>query len=91
VGVYYIRFLQIGQYTLKIEAPGFQAQSFGPLLSSWQAAQINASLTLQGEKSLITVDAGLVPLLNTENGSLGTTLDTTAIASLHSIRATSRA
>lgn len=82
-GVYYIRFLQIGQYKLKIESPGFQVQTFGPFtLETGQAAQINASLTLQGEKALVLVDAGLSPLLNTENGSLGTTLDTSAIASL---------
>jgi hypothetical protein len=82
-GVYDLRFLQIGEYKLKIEAAGFRAQSFGPFpLEADQLATINATLNVQSGKEQVEVNAGLTPLLDTENATLGTTLDTTAIANV---------
>lgn len=82
-GVYNIRFLQIGDYKLKIEANGFRAQSFGPFaLEAGQQATVNATMNVQSGKEQVEVDAGITPLLDTENATLGTTLDTTAIANI---------
>lgn len=79
-GVYSIRFLTIGQYKVTVQSPGFAIQALGPFaLEAGQIAKFNAKLGLQGAASSVTVNEGLVPLLNTENAEIGTTLDTTAI------------
>jgi hypothetical protein len=82
-GVYSIRFLTVGQYKVTVQSPGFAPQTLGPFtLESGQVAKFNAKLTLEGAASSVTVNEGLVPLLNTENAELGTTLDTTAIENI---------
>ncbi len=79
-GLYSIRFLQIGQYKVTIEAPGFAAQTLGPFsLEAGQDAKFDAKMNLEGAKASVVVSESLVPLLNTESAELGTTLDSTAI------------
>ena len=79
-GVYSIRFLQVGRYTLTIEAPGFAKQMSKPFtLEAGQNAKLDSQLAMQGTVSTINVDSELVPLINTENAQLATTLDKTAI------------
>jgi hypothetical protein len=82
-GVYVLRNLQIGQYKLMIEAPGFATQNLGPFtLESGQEAKLDAKLGVEGSVSNISVNSEVAPLLNTENPTLGATLDTNAIASI---------
>ncbi|MGI4757045.1 MAG: carboxypeptidase regulatory-like domain-containing protein [Janthinobacterium lividum] len=79
-GVYNLRFLQIGQYKVTIEAEGFAPQTLGPFaLESGQDAKFDAKLGVAGSAQTVDVTAALVPLLNTESAELGTTLDTHAI------------
>ena len=82
-GIYNIRFLQIGHYTLKVVAPGFNDRTFGPFtLETNQDAKIDAPMTVAGATQQVSVEAAVAPLLNTENAQLATTLDTTAIANV---------
>lgn len=79
-GVYDIRFLQIGNYKVTIEAPGFAPSSFGPfVLETNQNAKVDAKLTVEGQQQNVAVESAFAPLLNTENGTLATTLDERAI------------
>jgi hypothetical protein len=79
-GVYNIRFLQVGHYTVAIEASGFAVQKFGPFtLEAGQDAKVDAKVSMQGGQQQVAVNAEIVPLLNTENATLATTLDNHAI------------
>jgi hypothetical protein len=79
-GIYNIRFLQIGNYKVRIEAPGFAVAEFGPfVLETDQNAKVDAKLGLSGQVQNVSVAAELIPLMNTENPTLATTLDTRAI------------
>ena len=82
-GLYSIRFLQIGHYTVKVVAPGFNDRTFGPFtLETNQDAKIDAQMSVAGATQQVTVESSVAPLLNTENAQLATTLDTTAIANV---------
>ncbi|QHS52442.1 TonB-dependent receptor [Edaphobacter sp. 12200R-103] len=79
-GVYNIRFLQVGRYTLTMEAQGFAKQMSKPFtLEAGQNAKLDGQLAMQGAVSTVNVNSELVPLINTENAQLATTLDKTAI------------
>jgi hypothetical protein len=79
-GIYNIRFLQIGNYKVRVEAPGFAVSDFGPfVLETDQNAKVDAKLLLSGQVQNVSVAAELIPLMNTENPTLATTLDTRAI------------
>ncbi len=80
VGVYNLRFLQVGRYTLAVEAPGFARQISKPFtLEAGQNAKLDSQLSVQGNLSSVNVSSELVPLINTENAQLATTLDKSAI------------
>jgi len=82
-GIYSIRFLQIGHYKVQVEAPGFRAQSYGPfVLEVQQTAEFNAKLTVGSQSAQVEVSGTLLPLLNTENGTIATTLDSYTIESV---------
>ena len=82
-GVYVIRNLQIGQYKLTIQGAGFGVGTVGPFtLETGQDAKVDAKLAVEGTNSNVSVAGDLVPLLNTENSTLGATLDTTAVNSI---------
>ncbi|MEK6396832.1 MAG: carboxypeptidase regulatory-like domain-containing protein, partial [Terriglobus sp.] len=79
-GVYSIRFLQVGQYKVTVDAPGFASRTLGPFtLESGQDAKFDAKMGLEGANTSVDVNEALVPLMNTESAELGTTLDTHAI------------
>src|SRR6266702_2078848 len=79
-GIYNIRFLQIGNYKVTIEAPGFAVATFGPFaLETGQNAKVDEKLVLEGQVQKVAVESELIPLLNTENPTLATTLDSRAI------------
>lgn len=82
-GVYSLRFLQIGNYKVAIDAPGFATTTFGPfVLETNQNAKFDAKLALAGTQQKVSVESEHVPLLNTENPVLATTLDTRAIENI---------
>lgn len=79
-GVYSIRFLQIGAYKVSIEATGFARREFGPFtLEAGQDAKVDVALSVAGESAQISVSETFAPLLNTENATIGSTLDSSAI------------
>ena len=82
-GIYNIRFLQIGNYKISIEAPGFAVSTFGPfVLETGQNAKVDGKLGMSGQQQRVSVEAEIAPLLNTENPTLATTLDTRAIENI---------
>ena len=79
-GVYNVRFLQVGKYVLTVDASGFtQQRSKVFTLEAGQNAKFDAQLVIQGTNAVLDVSSELVPLLNTENAQLATTLDKGAI------------
>ncbi len=79
-GVYVIRNLQIGQYKVTIESSGFTTQTLGPFtLETGQEAKVDSKLGVEGGTTNVQVTGEVAPLLNTENPTLGATLDTNAI------------
>ena len=82
-GIYVINFLQIGQYKVSVEAAGFAAATYGPFtLETGQNAKIDSKLSVERSAQQVAVEAEVAPLLNTENSTLATTLDTRAIDSI---------
>src|ERR1700754_1525706 len=82
-GIYNIRFLQIGNYKITVTAPGFGTSTFGPFpLETNQNAKVDAKLSLENQQQKVTVQAEIAPLLNTENPTIATTLDTRAIENI---------
>ena len=73
-GEYSIRFLQIGQYKIEVEASGFSKASYGPFsLEIDQVAKVDIPLKIGAENTTVTVSDELQPILNTENATLGET------------------
>jgi outer membrane receptor protein involved in Fe transport len=82
-GIYNVRFLQIGNYKVRVEAPGFAVAEFGPfVLETDQNAKVDAKLVLSGQVQNVSVASELVPILNTENPTIATTLDSRAIENI---------
>lgn len=81
-GVYTIRFLPIGTYTVTIEAAGFATQkSSGFALDINQTAKVDAKLEIASSTTVV-VQADIHPILNTSDSSLGNTLSTNEIANI---------
>ncbi len=82
-GLYSIRFLQVGHYSITVIAPGFNQRTFGPFaLEANQDAKVDAQMIVAGATQQVSVEAAVAPLLNTENAQISTTLDTNAIANI---------
>lgn len=82
-GIYSIRFLQVGQYVVTFEAPGFGRQTTPPLmLEVAHEAKVDATLVVGSDTTSVTVEAGTTPILNTTNGMLSTTISETMVDSL---------
>jgi hypothetical protein len=81
-GVYSIRFLQVGQYRVIVEAKGFTKLETQPFaLEAVQEAKVNSTLHPGSETSVVEVSATSTTL-NTENGMISTTIPATAINDL---------
>ncbi|MEO6910489.1 MAG: TonB-dependent receptor, partial [Edaphobacter sp.] len=66
--------------------PGFSVATVGPfVLETGQIAKIDGKLVLAGQQQNVSVEASTVPLLNTQNSTLATTLDTRAIDNIPSV------
>jgi hypothetical protein len=81
-GVYTIRFLPIGTYTVTIEAKGFVTQQVSPFtLEIDQTVKINSSLKI-GSSTTVLVQADFHPILDTNDATLGNTLSANEIANI---------
>jgi hypothetical protein len=82
-GSYSIRFLQIGQYRITVEAPGFETAKYGPFsLEIDQTAKIDFPLKPGAASTNVEVSDQLQPILNTENATLGETFTENTINSI---------
>ncbi len=78
-GVYSIRFLPIGTYTLEITAKGFNQLDIPQfVLEINQNAKLDAHVTL-GASSSVKVESNLAPILDTTDATLGLSLDANEI------------
>ena len=81
-GVYTIRFLPIGVYTLSVEAKGFAVEQVAPFsLEIDQTAKINVSVKISATAEMV-VNETVHPILDTTDASLGTTLTTREIENI---------
>jgi hypothetical protein len=81
-GVYTLRFLPIGTYTVTIVAKGFanqKVQAFS--LEINQTAEVNATLTISGSTT-VEVQETIHPILDTTDATLGNTLSASEIANI---------
>jgi hypothetical protein len=69
-GEYSIRFLQIGEYQLTVDASGFDTAKFGPFsLEIDQTAKVDIKLTVGKASTTVTVSEEAQPVLQTENAT----------------------
>src|SRR5258708_18370993 len=81
-GIYTIRFLPIGSYTVTIEAKGFTTQKVPPFaLEMDRTARIDASLQA-GDSITVVVHSDTHPILDTYDATLGNTLTTNEIENI---------
>ena len=79
-GAYSVRFLPIGPYQVTISAGGFGVQKFPMFtLEINQTAKYDAKMQIGDVASNTSVIAAAVPILNTNDASLGVTLSTNEI------------
>ncbi len=82
-GLYSVRFLPIGRYSVTIDAPGFSEQTIPPFrLEIDQTAKIDGRLSAGGGTTEVDVTAASSPILNTNDSSLGISLSTNEIANI---------
>jgi hypothetical protein len=81
-GVYAIRFLPIGTYTVKIDGKGFATENIAPfLLEIDQTAKVDARLAISGSTT-VEVKETIHPILDTTDATLGNTLSTNEIQNI---------
>jgi outer membrane receptor protein involved in Fe transport len=82
-GLYSVRYLPIGRYTIAVTAKGFQDERSSAFqLEIDQEATINVPMHLQGTTAQVTVTIDATPILDTENSTLGTSIDGAMIESM---------
>src|SRR5579863_10194344 len=81
-GVYTLRFLAIGTYTVTIDAKGFAIQQIQAFpLEIDQTAKVNAKLKIS-ESTTVSVTEEVHPILDTSDATLGNTLTTNEIQNI---------
>src|SRR5580700_6140318 len=81
-GVYTLRFLPIGTYTVTIVAKGFATQKVQAFsLEINQTAEVDAKLTISGSTT-VEVQETIHPILDTTDATLGNSLTTNEIANI---------
>ncbi|MGZ5530034.1 MAG: TonB-dependent receptor domain-containing protein, partial [Limisphaerales bacterium] len=81
-GVYTIRFLPVGTYTVTIDATGFTSQRVPAFaLEIDRTAKIDASLKI-GATTTVSVQEEIHPILDTTDSSLGNTISSTEIENI---------
>jgi outer membrane receptor protein involved in Fe transport len=82
-GIYNIPFLQIGNYKLTVDASGFATATYGPfVLETAQIAKVDVKMGLSAAQQKVSVESEIAPLLNQENPTIATTLDSRAIENI---------
>lgn len=82
-GVYTIRFLPIGQYTVSVSASGFATAQYPAFsLEVDQTAKIDVRLKVGSETQTTTVQGELAPILNTNDAALGVVLTNNQIQTI---------
>ncbi|HKW17278.1 MAG TPA: TonB-dependent receptor [Terriglobales bacterium] len=82
VGVYTIRFLPIGVYTVSVEAKGFALKKVDSItLEIDQTAKINVQLVISSAQTTVVTETAH-PILDTTDATLGNTLSTTEIENI---------
>lgn len=81
-GLYVAPSLPIGNYTVTVEAQGFNRWEGHLVLRVNQTANIDTTLVVGGVNEQITVAGDVTPLVNTVNQTVGSTLDRQRIAEL---------
>ena len=82
-GIYNVRYLQIGKYTVSTTVSGFQPQSFGPFsLEIGQVAKVDVKLTVGSATVSVDVSSTLTPLLDTEDSKIATTMTANTIQNI---------
>jgi hypothetical protein len=82
-GEYSLRFLQIGSYTLAVQASGFERAAYGPFsLEIDQMAKIDIPLHIGSASTSVEVSDQAQPILETENPTLGETFTENTINSV---------
>jgi hypothetical protein len=81
-GVYTIRFLPIGTYSLTVEAPGFTTDQVAPFaLEINRTVKIDVTLQI-GASSTIVVQEDMHPILDTTDSTLGNTISSNEIENI---------
>lgn len=81
-GVYTVRFLPIGTYTLAVDAKGFAVEKVAPFdLEIDQTAKINVAVKI-GASATTVVTETAHPILDTTDATLGNTLSTNEIQNI---------
>jgi outer membrane receptor protein involved in Fe transport len=82
-GIFSIRFLQVGQYNVFVEAAGFKKEQVGPFaLESGQIAKVDVKLTVGSTSSTVEVSGTFAPLLNAENATLDSVFSSNVIENM---------
>lgn len=82
-GVYTLRFLPIGEYTVEIAATGFAPVKFDPFaLEIDQTVKLNAALGAAAAQETVKVSAESAEILNTTDATLGSVFTANTIANL---------
>jgi hypothetical protein len=82
-GLYDFQYLNLGNYTVTVSAPGFDTSSIGPFrLQIDQIAKIDAKLQVGAAATTINVAASAGAILNTEDATLGTSLSAHALETM---------
>lgn len=82
-GVYTIRFLPIGTYTVTVDAKGFASQQTAPFaLEIDQTAKIDVALKVGTTETTMEVNENVHPILDTTDATLGNTLSTNEIQNI---------
>jgi hypothetical protein len=82
IGFYQVPDLFTGTYVVTVTAPGFNTYTTRIELLVSQNAVINPVMTIGAETQQVTVSANAVQLTNTENGTIGSTLENARINQL---------
>ncbi len=82
-GIYTIRFLPVGYYTISAEASGFSRAVTPPIaLEVSQEAKVDLQLKVGPASTSILVAADTTSILNTSNGTISTTIPETLVQDL---------
>jgi hypothetical protein len=82
-GVYTIRFLAIGTYTVTVNANGFASQQTAPFaLEIDQTAKVDVALKVGTTETTMQVTENVHPILDTTDATLGNTLSTNEIQNI---------